>query len=326
MLALLAGWPAAAQELAAAEALFNTGVTDLEAGKYDTACPALAESQRLDPRPGTLFALADCQDRTGKIASAATLYDDYLLATDQLKPMQRLRHDKRISVAKARRAELASQIPELTLVSPPSVPAGVRITRDGADVSPAELGVALPLDPGEHVITFRLDDGPVVEERISLAAGEKTTLAIDLRRAEKKPERPAVASAPRGGFARAPQGEEKLSGRRVGALVAGSVGVAGLALGGVTGLMTLAKKPIIEEHCRGKICDTKGKAAADATRLPGLLSSIGFGIGVAGAVAGLVLWSTEPSGPTGTGRVGRRVQATVDAGPEGAALGLKGVW
>lgn len=335
VLALLAGWPAAAQELAAAEALFNTGVADLEAGKYDTACPALAESQRLDPRPGTLFALADCQDRAGKIASAATLYDDYLLATDQLKPMQRLRHGKRIDAAKARRAELAPQIPELTLVSPPSMPAGVRVTRDGADVSPADLGVALPLDPGEHVITFRLDDGPVVEERISLAAGEKTTLEIDLRRAEKKPERPAIASAPRGGFAQAPQSEEKssgrpgeakLSGRRVGALVAGSVGVAGLALGGVTGLMTLAKKPTIEEHCRGKVCDAEGKAAADATRLPGLLSSIGFGIGVAGAVAGLVLWSTEPSGPTGTGRGGRRVQATVDAGPEGAALGLKGVW
>ena len=326
VLALLAGGPAAAQDLAAAEELFNKGVADLDAGKYDTACPALAESQRIDPRPGTLFALADCRDKEGKIASAATLYDDYLRASDQLKSAQRLRHDKRINAAKVRRADLAPQIPELTLALPPSAPAGVRVTRDGAEVSPAALGVALPLDPGEHVVTFRIGEGPVVEERISLAAGEKKTLEIDLRRAEKKPKSAVVIRTPVGGSTQAPVGNEELSGRRIGALVAGSVGVAGLALGGVTGLMTLAKKPTIEEHCRGVVCDAEGKAAADATRLPALLSNVGFGVGAAGAAVGLILWLTEQPAPADTGRAARRVQATVNAGPGGTTLGLKGVW
>ncbi|XXX72678.1 hypothetical protein WMF30_34020 [Sorangium sp. So ce134] len=328
--AMLAEGKASAQDLAVAEALFIKGVADLEAGNYDAACPALAESHRIDPRPGTLFALADCQDKAGKLATAATLYSDYLLATDQLQPAQRLRHDRRIDAAKARRAELASQIPELTLALPPPAPAGVRVTRDGADVDPAALGVALPMDPGEHVVTFRIDDGPVVEERISLAAGEKKTLEIDLRRAEKradsKTERPAAPSAPQGSSAQAPLAGRTLSGRRVGALVAGSVGVAGLALGGVTGIVTLTKKPTIEEHCRGRVCDAEGKAAADAARLPGLLSTIGFGVGAAGAAAALVLWFTESPTPADRGRARQTVHATLDAGPGGAAVGLKGVW
>jgi len=53
------------QDSAASEALFNKGVGDMEAGNYQSACPALAESNRLDPRAGTLFALAECEAKIG---------------------------------------------------------------------------------------------------------------------------------------------------------------------------------------------------------------------------------------------------------------------
>ncbi len=76
---LLSGGVAAAQDISAAKALFEKGVEDLQAGKLDTACPALAgESYRMDPRPGTLFTLADCFDRAGTPASATARYEDYL--------------------------------------------------------------------------------------------------------------------------------------------------------------------------------------------------------------------------------------------------------
>ena len=49
--------PAAAQDVASAEALFDRGLAGMRAGNYEVGCPALSESYRLDPRPGTLFTL-----------------------------------------------------------------------------------------------------------------------------------------------------------------------------------------------------------------------------------------------------------------------------
>src|ERR1700733_1971568 len=77
----LAVFPSAAsaqQDLAAAEALFNRGLADMTAGKYDTGCPAIGESYRLDPRPGTLFTVAECESKWGHYATASARYDDYL--------------------------------------------------------------------------------------------------------------------------------------------------------------------------------------------------------------------------------------------------------
>ena len=61
--------PAAAQDESPAETLFNQGLEAMEAGNYEKGCPAIAESQRLDPRPGTVFTLAECEAKRGRIAS-----------------------------------------------------------------------------------------------------------------------------------------------------------------------------------------------------------------------------------------------------------------
>src|SRR4051812_8772615 len=53
-----------------AEALFREGKHLLSAGKLDEACPKLEESQRLDPKPGTLINLAYCHERQGRAATA----------------------------------------------------------------------------------------------------------------------------------------------------------------------------------------------------------------------------------------------------------------
>src|SRR5580692_10497514 len=88
-----------AQDVATADALFNKAITDMEAGRYDLACPALAESQRLDPR-------------------SATFYDDYLRSAGALGEPARAKHAGRMKIARAELDRLRAQIPTLELLLP----------------------------------------------------------------------------------------------------------------------------------------------------------------------------------------------------------------
>src|SRR5580692_11189003 len=68
---------------AVADALFRKGREAAEKGDWATACPKFAESQRLDPAPGTLLNLADCEEHLGQLASA---YEHFKTAVETMAP------------------------------------------------------------------------------------------------------------------------------------------------------------------------------------------------------------------------------------------------
>ena len=87
------------------------------------------------------------------------------------------------------------------------------------------------------------------------------------------------------------------------------------------GILALDQKGIIDEHCPERRCDAVGTKARQDIQTPGLVSTIGFGVGAAGLAAATVLWLTAPSAKA---TEKKSVTGTLDVGPAGATFGVKG--
>src|SRR4051812_33677422 len=103
---LAAAAPARAGDEGRSRVLFDQGLADLEAGRFEQACPAIEQSYQLDPRPGTLFTLAECESQRGRLATAVTHYTDYLAVYKGLDAPRRTEHKERADVAAAEIASL----------------------------------------------------------------------------------------------------------------------------------------------------------------------------------------------------------------------------
>ncbi|MBK7584496.1 MAG: hypothetical protein IPI67_30375 [Myxococcales bacterium] len=315
---LAASSPCAAQDAAAAEALFKKGLAELEAGRLDSACPAFAESLRLDPRPGSLFTLAECEAKAGLVASAAVHYGDYLGRFSRMTAAEQSKQRGRDEISKTALAKLQPRVPKLTIRIPADAPADATVLRNGSALGRAALGVPLPVDPGEQTLVLRMRDGR--ETRRTVNVKESTTEEVQL----ELPDAPSASTpvATPGPSPTADSPTLKKSGGHTLAYVVGGVGLAGLAVGGITGAMVLGKKSTIEDHCVDTQCDATGKDAADSAQTLGLVSTIGFGVGVVGLGLSTVLLLS--GGTAETPQRARRTLPVLVASEHGAWLGLRG--
>jgi hypothetical protein len=265
-----------AQAVPAAEALFNRGVADFQAGRYEQACQELADSYRLEALPGVLFTLATCEARAGRVASSAAHYQDFLQLVSRLPVEQRALQRERELVALAERRALLPSVPTLTVWVDGGLPDGAAVHCDGALLGPSLLGRALPLDPGVHVLSLTLSDGRRSERRVSLALSAHERVALNVPTPEIV--RVDEVSTSSTGWSVRPW------------MMAGGVasGV-GFVAGGVLGGLAWKQKGVVDEHCQKTACDTRGSDAADRGRIMAHASTAAFGLGVAGLVTMLVV-------------------------------------
>jgi len=281
-----AGAQTTARDPAAAEQHFKQGVAAAERGDWDAACASFQESHALDPAPGTLFRLADCEEHRGKLATAWTLFQD---------SAQRIgAADKRYPAVKARADALEARVPWLTVRLEPNTPREAVVKRDGVVLGLQSVGVALPVDPGEHEI---LVDAPGRAPRrypFRMTEGEKSSMAVGVGPSTRRPTVVATPAVDTGAQTR----------RTVG-FVVGGLGVAGLVAGGALTLALVGAHDTVEEHCTpDRRCDPEGLDAAE--RGPGLstAATIATLAGAAALVAGATLVLT--SGGSSRTTVGAR--------------------
>jgi hypothetical protein len=162
------------RDAAAGEVMFREGRRLLKAGDLLGACAKLEESQRLDPAPGTLANLAECEEQLGRTASAW----EHWRRTAELLPST----DPRRATAQAHSTELEKKLARLSITLAPELGAtpiaGLTVKRDGVVLGAASLGVALPLDPGAHVVVVSAPDRQPRTFDLTIAAGEQRPLSV----------------------------------------------------------------------------------------------------------------------------------------------------
>ncbi len=303
-----------------AQALFDDGVADMEAGRFEKACPSIEASQRMDPRPGTLFTLAECEALRGRTATSMRYYAEYLTLFRNFTSAKKLEQKDRGKTSEDQLRKLELLVPKLTIVLRDGSGPDVIVRRDGEVVASLSLGTALPVDPGEHVITAQSPGGPEIEQRVSLSPGEAKTVRLAVRRdAAPASTVTAAPSALASALGSGRPFAEIQQPWRISTWTFGAVGLTGLVVGAVTGILAAQLRPTVERNCPSKngdeSCSPLGFAAYNRLQTLGAVSTASLVAGGVGMGIGVVLLLATPTVPTSSPTVGQpRTSAFVGPG------------
>lgn len=278
--ALLAASPTIARAQSAssaAETLFQDGKALLARGQLKEACEKLAASQKLEGAVGTLAALGACYEKDGRTATALTTFRAGL-------SLAQSRHDARDKVFAEKIAELEPQVPSVRFSAGDGVRGapGVTLELDTLALDLAVVGSELAVDPGPHRLTVRAPGRATRETTFTLKNGDRAfPLRIEL-----------------GPSADAPGTAEGGSIQKPVAIALMSAGALGLGLGTFFGIRTLSLAADAKSLCRtGTDCaDYRGaQDRYDSGKGTATASNVFFGLGLAAAGAGVVLYVLAPS-------------------------------
>jgi tetratricopeptide (TPR) repeat protein len=301
---------------AVAEALYRQARDLMAAGKYDEACPKLAQSQQLDPATGTLLNLAACHEKQGKLATAWLEYSDALVAA------RRDGREDRVQYARERAAELEPKLSRLTLLLAPNADApGLSIELDSTSVGSAVFGVPTPVDPGKHSVRASAPGKKPQIFSIEVAVADQRTFSIPpledapvvASPAEPTPQRPGGATNPE-----QPR-SDALEHRPIPTSVylAGGITLALAASASVTGVAYLNKRSDYEALAKSEGLTDAVEDRRDKAQRYGY-ANLGLWVGTAiGAGVTTYLYVTRPTRQSA-------IRVSPWLGPQVAGLGVGG--
>lgn len=260
-------------------------------GAGQAPCEELFARPQSDSDASPQLELAACYARAGKTASAWQTYRAAAQAAGRS-------GDRELeTLAQSQVSALESELSYLTLETWKGQQ--VTVACDGAQVKDGVLGTAMPVDPGPHTISATAIGKRPWSMRVMVgAAGDHEVVSI-----------PVLPDAPVGGELPRPASStldpsaaelEPSSGgagvQRTLALIAGAVGIAGVATGTVFGLKAASDWNEVTASCNPyPYCGENGSRLAQEAQQSAMISNIGLVAGVVGLTTGAVLWFTAPS-------------------------------
>jgi hypothetical protein len=305
---MLAARPAVAapNDSALAETLYQTARELMDQGKYAEACPKFAESYRVGPATGTLLNLAACHEAQGKLASAWAEFMNASVAA------RRDGRPDRVQYADEHARDLLPKLSRLTITAAPGLDTStVEIALDGTLVGPATLGVAAPLDPGEHVVEATSPGKRSFSATVTLGAvaDQQTVTIPELSPAETPAGAPppVVTAAPAAGSTPAPVPAERPAPIPTSVYVAGGATVALGAATVVTGILYLNKRASYHDYRATAQNENDRGPDYDAAKTLGVTNAVLFGATLVGAGVTAYLYTTRPKTAIVTGSVSASV-------------------
>ncbi len=287
------------EDIARANDLFNQGKALLKDGSDADACARFADSKQLAPAVGVTLYLADCLQRIGKTASAWTEFRS-------AETLARQRNDKRADLAHRRAQALEPTLDRITIrVSPALASAAVQVACDGKPVASSDWGVALPVDPGNHLVLARaggllrafqthVDDGtPTASVDIDELGEDKPVAAAATPRSELVDPLESTAPASEAATPHSDKARLWLS------LGLAGLGVAGIAVGLEYGAIARSDRDKSNAGpCNAAdFCTSQGLTLRHDAINEALVSTVAFGAGVAALSAGAIFMFVAPHAP-----------------------------
>lgn len=313
---------------AAAQALYDEARQLVQAGKFAEACPKFKESYELDPGGGTLLNLADCYEKQGKTALAWTTFKEALVAA------QRDGHRDRAEFANKHLGALENRLARLTVQVPASarIP-GLSLSLDGSPLGDAAWGVAIPVDPGPHVVRAEAPGKRAFETSLDVSPANGTRVSVDVPSLADAPaaSTPGASASASNTPSLAPVGSgggevnQGSNSRATVGWIVGGVGVASIGVASYFGLRAFSKWSLRNTDCADG-CTQEAKNAGSDASTAATLADVGFGVGVAAVAVGtyLVLSGHKKGAAPSQGTAAWH--ATPGALPHGAGLSIGGGW
>jgi hypothetical protein len=315
----------------AAESLFESGLAQLEAGKFAEACKSFAESQRLDPSVGTALNLGRCNEKQGKLASAWGAYKEAAQLARARKDADRER------VAEDLASALKPKLSMLTITAKDPV-SGLVIRRNGLEVG--ALGVPIAVDPGEHTVEGQAPGYKTATVKVTVGP-DADKKSVEVPVLEKSPDgpgggpgevEPGPVPGPSGPGEQADGGDGGM-GLKVAGFVVGGVGVVGLVMGTAFGVVASNTASNAEEDpalCPDRVCSPAGREEIDSAETQATISTVGFAVGGAALAGGVILvivgFTSDGGSASGEAKAAtvRPMLSTCDALGAGAVVGVEG--
>ena len=160
----------------------------------------------------------------------------------------------------------------------------------GRPIAEAALGVKLAVNPGTQNVEVSADGYEPKLQSVALNEGGEQTLEVRLAALPTQSSAAPATARPK----TPPMGESK-SRNRTPVYVAFGVGGAGVVVGTVAGLLALQKRSDLNGVCISGACPRSAESNLNSYHSLGLVSGIGFGVGLAGLATGVVLLSVGGS-------------------------------
>lgn len=281
-----------------AEQLFNQARDLAKANRWTEACPKFEASLRYDPALGTRLNLATCYEHIDKLASAWSLY------RESIDLAKKAGDAKRRDYAQSQAAALEPRLAKLTISAPAKPPAGLVVTRDGTQIEPGALGIALYVDAGTHEITASAPGFEPFAQTVTIVDGKAESIVLPSLAAKPVPAVVTDSSKP------APEHDVKPAEptappsrtRMYVALGAGAAGVAAVGIGLVFGAKANSTYKDAEALCGANLACSpadypRDKQLVHDARSSATTSTVLVIAGGAAIAAGAVVYLTAPRSP-----------------------------